>query len=57
MREELYEGRELTENELEEANGGGILLGAAIVGAGLALSYGAGYVVGKVISKKTGVCS
>ena len=51
-RMEMNEAVVMNEEELAEVNGGGILLGAAIIGS----SYVVGYVAGRIISKKTGVC-
>lgn len=50
---------ELREDALDTVAGGvpGIITGALIIGGVWALSYGVGYVVGKVIKKKTGACS
>ena len=47
---------ELSEEDLDIVSGGGILSGLAIVAGAWAVSYVAGYVAGKVIKKKTGVC-
>jgi hypothetical protein len=49
-------GGELSEDQLEQASGGGILTGALLIAGGLAISYGAGYAVGKFLRNKSGVC-
>ena len=46
----------LSEEDLDAVSGGGILMGAAIVAGGWAVCYGMGYVAGKIISNKSGVC-
>ena len=46
----------LSEDDLDTVSGGGFLTGLAIIAGGWAVSYVAGYVAGKVIRKKTGVC-
>ena len=50
-------GTELGEDDLDNVSGGGILLGCALIAAGWAVSYGAGYVAGKILKKKSGVCN
>lgn len=47
---------DLSEDDLDNVSGGGFLAGCAIVAGAWAVSYVAGYVAGKVIKKKTGVC-
>jgi len=48
---------ELSEDDLDGVNGGiGILGAIAVTAAVWGVSYAAGYVLGKIIKKKTGVC-
>ena len=46
----------LGEADLDNVSGGGVLLGIAMIAGAWAFCYVAGYVVGKIIKKKTGVC-
>lgn len=47
----------ISEEDLDAVSGGGILVGAAMIAGAWVVSYAAGYVAGKVISKKAGVCT
>jgi len=47
---------EISADQLDQISGGSVLAGALIIAGGLALSYGAGYVAGKIIKKKSGTC-
>ena len=51
-------GMELNEDQLENVSGGfGILGTALILAGGVLVCYGVGWVAGRVISRKSGVCS
>ncbi|MBE5758873.1 MAG: class IIb bacteriocin, lactobin A/cerein 7B family [Clostridiales bacterium] len=47
---------EMNDTELEDVNGGGILTTLAVYGTMVAVGYGVGWVTGKVMKKKSGVC-
>lgn len=50
-------GPELTEDQLEYVSGGfGLLTTGLILVGGVAACYGVGWVAGRVISRKSGVC-
>lgn len=49
-------GAELDEELLEDVAGGGILAGALMIGGAVVVSYAAGWVCGRILRNKTGMC-
>lgn len=49
-------GGELSDEELDDVAGGFALTGALLLAGAVVLSYGVGYVAGKIVKKKSGIC-
>ena len=56
MNEMMNFENELTETELEDVNGGGFLTTIAVGAAVIAIGYGAGWVAGKLVTNRFGIC-
>ncbi len=52
-----HAGDELTETELSAVSGGFALSSLLIAGGVILVCYGVGYVAGRVLRKKSGICS